>query len=167
VSQEHLTHGLTVKLPPSLHADLVVASEREGVSCGRIIRRALRDELDGADTHRLDPYVALPSDEVQEHLHEAIRAIGSPEAVEALVFQVGDELADIIDAAIQAMDVLHDESAPQQLERVSGYLQQASRSLLLAASRTKAMRVNRAIEGGELERIEARLRSEGQPGERN
>ena len=162
-----LSQTLAVRITPSLHAELTAASEREDVSCGCIVRRALRAELDGVERHALDPYVALPDSEVQEHLHDAIRAISSPEATEALVFQIGDDLTDLFDATMQAMNVLYDDGAHQQLERLSGYLRQASESLLIAASRTKALRVNRAVANGDLERIEARLRSEGQPEERS
>lgn len=167
MSQEHLTHGLTVKFPPSLHAELSAVSEREGVSCGHIIRRALRAELDGVESHRLDPFVSLPSDEVQEQLHEAIRALGNPDAVHGIVSAIADEIVDVLDASQQALDVVHADEEHQRLERAAGYLQQASGHLLRAAYRVKALRVHEAIAAGELQRIEARMRAEGHPEERS
>ncbi len=163
MSQEHLTHGLTVKFPPSLHAELSAVSEREGVSCGHIIRRALRAELDGVETHRLDPYTSLPDDEVQAQLHEAIGALGNAEAIQDLINAIGDEVVDVLDAGFQTLDVIHADVAHQRLERASGYLQQASDHLLRAAYRVKALRVHEAIASGEFGRIQARLSAEGQP----
>lgn len=157
-----LTHTLTVRVTPSLQADLATASDREGVPCGAIVRRALRAELDASTGRALQPLTEPSAEEAQAHLNEALHALGDETVVESLTFSIGDELADLIGVAIQGLDVIHDGEAPQQFDRAAGYLRQASEHLQRAASRVRALRVRRAIEGGELERLEERIRIDDQ-----
>jgi len=163
VQQELLTHHLTVKVAPSHYTALTEASEREGVSVGAIVRRAIRADLSDAPLRETDPYAVLPYAEVEALLNEAILA----ETEGGLLTALGDEAADLLEGCLQTLDVLHDHEAPQQLERAAGYLQQISLSVLNLAYRVRSLRVRRALADGELERIEARMRAEGHPEERN
>ncbi len=164
--QENLSLTIHVRVDPALHAELVDASEREGVAVGVIVRRAIRFELDGVEAHRLDPFVTLPLDEIEGQLVSAIQTIGSPSEAQQLVDRVGDECVEVMDAVAQVLDVVHDENAPQRFERAAGYLRQASEHLLQAAYRTKAIRVRQGIVSGELDRIEAQLIADQQAEER-
>ncbi len=158
---DQLTHNLTVRISPALRDELAAAADAEDISIGALIRRAIRAEIDATTGRHLDPHLAITLAETEGHIVEALQAMGSPERAAGLVHAVDVHLGDVLEAVVQANNVLDDEAAHQRFERVSGYLRQASADLLHAASRVKAIRFSRAIERGDLEREIARLEAGG------
>lgn len=161
MSQDQLTHTINFRVSPNFRDEVAAAAESEDITVGEFVRRAIRAEIDAAAGRRLDPHLAITLAQTETHIVEALQAIGSPERSAGLVHAVDGHLGDVLEAVVQANNVLDDETAHQRFERVSGYLRQASEDLLHAASRVKSIRFANAIARGDLEREITRLEAGG------
>ena len=53
--QDLLSHTLTVRIEPALHAELILKAERVDLTMGELVRRAIRARLEEADAKAMAP----------------------------------------------------------------------------------------------------------------